>query len=309
MKHKALISFLVLVTLVAGAYIAGMKLAGQYGAYLAQAYMLTPALAALLTRLFFDRRRFSDANLRFGRLKDYGRFWLASLAIVVLYFVAYTLLGAGRWDFSGGAFLARLSDQFAAAGQDINDTLPSGMTPQSMLLIFFIGGLTVFNILPGLVTGFGEEFGWRGLMFPRLYAVSPWLAFVGGALIWYAWHLPLGLLAPQHLQPEQVLPNLAIMAVGSVGTFAYLAYVYVRSRSVWVTALAHIVLNNASASFGYLFILEDQFLANLGTVLVMALVAAGLVATGRTTASRDYFDAAPPIGTASAPGPAALKGT
>lgn len=294
MKHKALIAYLLLVTLIAGGYIAGMKLAGQYGGYLAQAYMLTPALAALVTRLFFDERHFADANLRFGRLKDYGRFWLASLVIVGLYFVAYTLIGAGRWDLSGNAFLARLTDQFAAGGQDINDTLPPGMTPRMMLLIFFVGGLTVFNILPGLITGFGEEFGWRGLMFPRLYAIRPWVGFVVGGLIWYAWHLPLALLAPQSLSPGQVVPNLAILAVGSLCTFTYLAYVYASSRSVWVTALAHIVLNNASAAFGYVFVLQDQFLANLGTVLVMALVVVWLFATGRAGVFQAYFRAVPP---------------
>lgn len=47
--------------------------------------------------------------------------------------------------------------------------------PQMMLLLYFIGGLTVFNILPGVITGFGEEFGWRGLMFPLMYRIRPWL--------------------------------------------------------------------------------------------------------------------------------------
>lgn len=307
MKHRALVAYLLFVTLVAASYIVGMRLAGKYGGYLAQAYMLTPALAALLTRLFLDPRRFADANLRMGRLKDYGRFWLGSLAIVGLYFAAYTLLGAGRWDLSGNAFLARLTDQFAVAGQDINDTLPPGMTPRMMLLLFFVGGLTVFNILPGLITGFGEEFGWRGLMFPRLYAIRPWMGFVVGGLIWYVWHLPLALLAPQSLAPGEGMWNLAIMAVGSVCTFAYLSYVYVSSRSVWVTALAHIVLNNASASLGYFFVLQSQFLANLGTVLVMALVVTWLFATGRFSVFEAYFGAAPAAAPARAPRPVTVE--
>jgi membrane protease YdiL (CAAX protease family) len=39
--------------------------------------------------------------------------------------------------------------------------------------------------------------GWRGLLLPRLYAIRPWVAFVIGGLIWYAWHLPLNLVIPQ----------------------------------------------------------------------------------------------------------------
>ncbi|MDH4136117.1 MAG: CPBP family intramembrane metalloprotease [Anaerolineae bacterium] len=283
MKHKSLIAFLVLVTLQSGGYVAVMKLTGQIGGYLAQAYMLIPALSALVTRIFFDERKFTDANLRLGHLKHYLQFWLFSLGITVLYFVSYTVLGAGQWDFTGNTFLANLSQQFAATGQDMNDTLPPGMTPQTMLLIFFIGGLTVFNILPGMITGFGEEFGWRGLMFPRLYEIHPWMAFVLGGLIWYAWHLPLALVVPQQVLPSPSEQAILIipMVIGAICTFTYLAYVYVKTRSVFVAAFAHIVMNNASASLGYLFVLRNQLLANLGTVLVMVIVVALLHATGQ----------------------------
>jgi hypothetical protein len=50
---------------------------------------------------------------------------------------------------------------------------------------------------------------------------------------------------------------------------------------VFVTAFAHIVMNNASASLGYLFVIQDRFLANLGTVLVMVVVVGALYATGQ----------------------------
>jgi len=283
MKHKSLIAFIALVTLLSGSYVVVMKLAGQAGGYLAQAYMLIPALSALITRVFFDERKFTDANLRLGHLKHYVQFWLFSLGITVLFFVSYTVLGAGQWDFTGNTFLTNLSQQLVVTGQDINDTLPPGMTPQTMLLIFFIGGLTVFNILPGMITGSGEEFGWRGLMFPRLYEIRPWVAFVIGGLIWYVWHLPLAFVVPQQVlpSPSEQMMMIAPMVIGAICTFTYLAYVYVKTQSVFVAAFAHIVMNNASASFSYLFVLRNQFLANLGTVLVMVIVAAFLYATGQ----------------------------
>lgn len=166
---------------------------GQQGAYLAQLYMLTPAVAAIITRSFFYRPGFSDASLRFGRLSDYFIFWLASICITGLSYLLFTLLGGITWDFTGQSFLDRLTEQFAAAGQDINASLPPGLTPKMMLMIYFVGGLTFFNILPGIITGFGEEFGHRGFMFPNLYRIKPWLGIVLGGLIWYAWHWPLAL--------------------------------------------------------------------------------------------------------------------
>lgn len=276
MKKHPLVAYFVLLALLSGGMIVGMLSLGPQGIMLVQAYMLTPAIAALLTRAFFYAPKFSDAGLRFGRWKDYLKFWLAGIGITILSYLFFTLLGSISWDFSGQTFLDNLSAQFALSGQNINETLPSGFTPQMMLWLFFFGGLTVFNILPGLITGFGEEFGHRGLMFPMLYKINPWLGLVGGGLLWYAWHLPLGLIAPAATQTpvgEQLL-NHFILAVGSVYTFTYLAYVYVKSKSILVTALAHIVLNNSAASFSYFVTVQNQLLANLGLTLTMVSVVA-----------------------------------
>ena len=276
MKKTPLVTYFIFLFVFCTAIILGAKMLGQQGAYLAQFYMLTPALAAILTRLFFYPPKFSDANLRFGRIRDYLKFWLISLGITALSFVLFTVLGSITWDLSGQVFLNRLAQQFAAAGQDLNATLPPGFTPQTMLLIYFVGGLTIFNIIPGIITGFGEEFGHRGFMFPQLYQIKPWIGIIIGGLIWFAWHIPLVLVIPQtiHYPFWQNLLNFIILAIGAVCTFTYLAYIYVKSESVWVTSLAHIAMNNSAASFSYFVILQNQILGNIGLTLTMVLVVA-----------------------------------
>jgi membrane protease YdiL (CAAX protease family) len=285
MKHKALVAFLVLVTSLSLGYVAVLRLLGQVGRYLAQAYMLIPALSAIITRAFFDERRFTDANVRLGHLKHYAQFWFFSLGIAFLFFVSYTVFDAGQWDFTGETFLDNLSQQLEVFGQDVelSETLPSGITPHTMILLYFVGGLTVLNILPGMITGLGEEFGWRGLMFSRLYDVRPWMAFVVGGLIWYLWHLPLALVMPHQVLPSPSQQAILIIpaAIGVICTNVYLAYVYVKTQNILVAALAHIVLNNASASFSYYFVIENQLVANLATALVMAIVVGVLYATGQ----------------------------
>jgi hypothetical protein len=274
MNNKSLAIYLLILVVLCALVIIGAKTLGQQGNYLAGVYMLTPAIAAILTRLFFYEPHFKDANLRLGRLSDYFKFWLFSLGITALSFALYTLLGAVSWNFSGNVFLARLDQQFAASGQSMQSSLPPGMTPQMMLLIFFVGGLTLFNILPGLISGFGEEFGHRGFMFPLLYRINPWVGLVGGGLLWYAWHWPLLLVIPQTVQYPlwQTALNWVILALGSVCTFIYLAYIYVKTENILVTSLAHIAMNNASQSLSYFVAIQNQFLANLGQVLVMVIV-------------------------------------
>ena len=273
-KYRSLLIYFTILILLCTGFVIGAKMMGEQGMYLAQGYMMTPALAAIITRLFFYENKFKDANLRLGRGRDYLHFWALSLGITLLSYGLYTLLGSVSWDFSGQVFLDYLAEQFAATGQDINDTLPPGFTPHMMLLIFFIGGLTVFNILPGLITGFGEEFGHRGLMFSELYRIRPWVGIFIGGFLWYAWHWPLILIIPQTLEFSfiELLTNWLLLGVGSIAAFIYLAYVYVKSESVWVASVAHITMNNAAASFSYFAILENQMLANLGLAITMVIV-------------------------------------
>lgn len=291
MKKYPLISYFLILLILCAAVIVGARMLGQQGAYLAQLYMLTPALAAIITRLFFYQQKFTDANLCFGRLGDYFKFWMISIGITALSYGFFILIGGISWDFSGQVFLNRLSEQFVAAGQDINTSLPPGFTPMTMLWLFFVGGLTTFNIIPGLLMGFGEEFGHRGFMFPHLYKIKPWVGLLVGGLIWFAWHLPLTLIIPQTVQYplRQNILNFVALGVGSICTFIYLAYVYVKSKSVWVASLAHIVLNNSAAAFSYFVIIENQFLANLGLALTMVIVVVILYLKKAPEVFQKYF--------------------
>jgi len=290
MKHKGLIAYLIIVFALSLGFVGAMIILGQKGFYLASFYMLAPAIAAIITRLFFYENKFRDANVKIGMPKDYLIFWAIALGITLLSFAVFTLLGAITWDFSGKTFLDSLAAQFATTGQDIND-LPQGLTPQMMLWIFFIGGLTIFNIFPGIISGFGEEFGWRGFMFPALYKIGPKAAFIGGGFIWFAWHVPLMLVFPQTAEFTfwQNLINIFATAVGSFATFFFLAYIYIKTENILVASVAHITLNNSARAFSYFVIVQSQFAANIGQILVMVAVAAVLFYSKEFRVFEDYF--------------------
>jgi len=278
MNNKSLIAYLVILVLLCAGFVIGTWMMGQQGVYLAGGYMLMPAIAALITRLFFHKPRFRDANLRFGRFRDYIKFWLYSLGITALSFAAFTLAGSIRWDFSGKVFLDQLAQQFAATGQDMMASLPSGFTPQMMLWLFVIGGLTVFNIIPGIISGFGEEFGHRGFMFPALLPNKPWHGLLVGGFLWYLWHQPLLLVFPatDTTPLMQTIATHFAAIIGSICTHTYLSYVFAKSRSIFISSIAHIALNNSMRSFAYFAILQNQFMANIAQYLVMVLVVAFL---------------------------------
>jgi len=291
MKNKPLIIYLIIITILSAGFIVLIKIMGQKGNYFGAFYMMVPAIAAIITRLFFYEKKFKDANLKFGKVKDYIKYWAIAVGISILSFVIFTLLGSIKWDFSGQAFLSQLAQQFALTGKNIND-LPPGFTPQIMLLLFFIGGLTIFNIIPGIITGFGEEFGWRGLMFPQMYKIKPWIAFIIGGLIWYSWHIPLVLVFPQiqSFTLLQTIINLGILSLGSICTFTFMAYVYVKSENIFVVSVAHITLDNVARSFGYFVIVQNQIMANLGLTITMLLVVAVIYFSKEWQVFKNYFN-------------------
>jgi len=294
MKKHPLAAYFILVAVLSGGLILLMKVLGQRGYYIAQFYMFTPAIAAVIARLFFYANGFSDARLNLGRLRHYLRFYGLALAVVAACYLAYWLFGAVSWDFTGNTFLETLGAQMEATGQDIND-LPMGLTPKMMLLLFALGGITVFNI-PFTISGFGEEFGWRGYMLPLIYrSMRPYKAFLLCGVIWFAWHTPLVLVIPQsqHMGATTHVLNALILAAGSVATFVFLAYVFARTGSIWVASFVHAVLNNGSRSLGYFAVVESQVMANLALTAVMVGAVLLLHARGRLGVFREFFPVGP----------------
>lgn len=282
MKKYPLITYLVILTVLSLGIVLTIYALGEQALYFAQFYMLTPAIAGILTRLFFYENKFADSFIKLVKSKYFFRFWAYSLVIAALSYVVFTLFGSISWDFTGQSFLDKIALQFQQSGQNIEDSLPDGFTPEMMLWLFFVGNLTVFNILPGLITGFGEEFGHRGVMFHLLAKRNIYLAVILGGLIWFAWHLPLQLIIPTKVEfsTNEMVINYFAMAIGSICTHCYLSYVFVKTKCIWVAALAHITINNVSAAFAFFVIIENQTLANLGLVTTMILVVAIGFATG-----------------------------
>jgi membrane protease YdiL (CAAX protease family) len=130
-----------------------------------------------------------------------------------------------------------------------------------------------------------------------LYRIKPWVGIIIGGLIWFAWHLPLSLVIPQTVEYPlwQIILNHFILAIGSICTFTYLAYVYVKSESIWVTSIAHITMNNSAASFSYYAVVQNQVLANIGLTLTMMIVVGFLYYRKKLNVFPEYFGKELPV--------------
>ena len=189
----------------------------QLGAVAVLPTMLTPMIAALIMRLFVSKEGLKGS---LGLLRS-PIYYLAALVIPAVFFTAVILivqaLGLGEFRWSETGWFAYL------------------MLMVSALVV------TLFT--------FGEEYGWRGYLLPRLLPLGEIRASVLLGVIWGVWHLPL-LFAG--LNYPGVNPWLAILAFTFVTvalSFAYTWFYVASSGSVLVAAVFHASTNQFSDTF------------------------------------------------------------
>lgn len=263
--------------------------------------MFGPALAALLTRLI-RRDGFTDAGLRLTAKGQRGAGWMYLAAylvppILIAASIGFVLLvGYQHWNLSQNmqTMANAIQQQLGTRG------LPSGMTPTQLATISLISQTALaFTIaIPiNMLFTFGEEFGWRGYLLPRLAPLGGLPAAILVGLVWGFWHAPL-IVLDGYNYPGYPWLGVLMMMLFCVLLSIIFAWLRFRSGSVWPSTLAHAALN-AQVGFAFLLLSAGDALLRapiglLGLVPIL-IFAIFLVVTGRL---KPVVSAPEPIGEA-----------
>jgi membrane protease YdiL (CAAX protease family) len=238
--HKSLYTFLALVTVFAGlsytlafngneSNIPGSLLLVQF----------SPALAAIITKLIYDRN-----------IRGLGWGWGKSKYQLVSYVLPFVLTSIGFgliWLFGFGGFYN--TDFILEAQNGLADKL--GLDIVSPYLIMWV--LILVNATIGLFASFGslgEEIGWRGFLVPELYKYFSYTktSFISG-IIWVTYHVPVLVLLIAPRLEANLLPILVFTFIGGIGISFILAWLRLRSGSLWTAVIFHAALNIHVQSF------------------------------------------------------------
>ena len=176
-----------------------------YGQFIIAGVMWVPALATVLTVKWVSKENFAGTGLRLGPLKPY---LLSALVIPGCFIVIYGLTwmsGLGRPDWKLTAFRSLL----ASSGADLS-AMPA---PEILLPLIFLVSLFIGPTINGIF-GFGEEFGWRGYLLPKLMPLGKLKAYLLIGVIWGLWHAPLVLIGFNY--PNY--PFLGVLAMTGITT-------------------------------------------------------------------------------------------
>lgn len=210
--------------------------------------MFAPMIANVATRLI-TREGWSNTFLRpdfsYGRWRYYLAAWFLPIVAVLVGGAIYYLIFPGKFDPS-------MADarKLGLIGSDVQPWK------------FFITqlGKAILSCLPPLNPGlflctFGEEFGWRAYLLPKLMPLGSRKAVLLVSAIWGIWHWPAILMGFNYgldYWGEPVVGPLLFVLV-LIFPSAFYAWVTLRSGSVWPAAIAHSA-DNASNSLMWFFL-------------------------------------------------------
>jgi membrane protease YdiL (CAAX protease family) len=194
--------------------------------------MVMVTVGTFIAGRYMFRDGFAGAGWGWGKPKHY----LAVVGLVLLQWVIPTSI---RWILG------------SLGASDIDKT--------KIIWLFLLPCLT-------LIPGFGEEFGWRGYMLPRIAGrMSARKAVTLHAVIWWAWHLPVTTIGaaqagvagaatagiPVALSIAVTVTFMIVLTAIPVMLHAILfAYIWLRSRSLAVATVYHAAYDGVRDSLG-----------------------------------------------------------
>jgi membrane protease YdiL (CAAX protease family) len=218
--------------------------------------MYAPALAAVLMRLFISKEGLRRALGPLPSLRIALGAVLIPMALILILVVT-------------------------VAATNIGDATPGKPLGALLAILTFVG------VPVGTALAFGEEFGWRGYLLPRLLPLGEVKAAIIVGLIWGPWHLPV-LIVGLNYPGEPIIAVLGVFCLSATLLSLLHTRFYVASGySLIAVSLLHGSLNTFSDRLADTNHLSgNPLIVGGGGVIASALVAVGIFITYRVLVRR-----------------------
>ena len=190
--------------------------------------MFAPSVAHILTRII-TKEGWKNTYLGYTAKKGNLKYYVFSIiykpieALIIVLFIWKVFLG----------------DMSFSKGFNFEEPI----TTISLFMFQLAGSVIIF------FPAFGEEWGWRGYMMPKLLELMPkTAAIIVGGVLWGLWHAPLTVIGHDFGVDYPGFPflGIALMCVFCTGTNAVLTLLTERTKSIYPASFCHMINNNLS---------------------------------------------------------------
>lgn len=203
----------------------GKTMDGAYYGMICSIAMLVPAIANILTRVI--TREGFDGSMLALKFKGNVRYLLIALCFPIVCGYITALASAATFIPNCSALdIIIKTDHLNVAA-----------------MALYCTGVSVLGIIPG----FGEEFGWRAYLTPKLEEKMPFPAAITvSGIIWGLWHAPLIVCGHNFGTNYSGYPyaGIVLMCVFCIFLGLFLTALVKATNSVIPAALGHIAFNN-----------------------------------------------------------------
>lgn len=283
METKRIIVFLVLVFAITFGIEFGIiyPLVEQYGygtnatVTLAVAgVMFIPALCVVLTCLITGegfRNSWIHPHFK-GNIKYYLFAWLAPSVLSTIGAVVYYLCFPEQFDPNSGYIMKTMSE--------VGGELPANMPPLKVLIIGQTITAVLFGPILNFITCFGEEWGWRGYLLPKIAAKMPRIPMllITGT-IWGLWHAPIIAMGHNYGTDYWGYPvvGIAVMCIFCIALGTIFSYLCIKTQSCIPGVIAHGAINSFAGAGLFFAATNDN--AILGPTPAGLIGSIGLIVT------------------------------
>ncbi len=294
--RKALIFALLTIALSWGMIYLYFALGGEWGAGSARAlavaivYMWIPALAAILVQKVIYRE---PIKRPLGISFSLNRWFLAAWFLPPILALASSILSLAFPGVSFSSDMSGFAERIASYARGLSPEELEALKAQITATPMWVAVLS--GLIQGMIAGatvnalaaFGEELGWRGLLFGELLPLGFWRSQALIGLVWGIWHAPLILRG--HNYPQHPVPGVFMMCLFCLLLSPIIGYIRLRAGSVLAAALMHGTLNG-TAGIGFFFLKGGNDLTvgvtGAAGLIAMALVNLAIYFRGRPVWSR-----------------------
>lgn len=200
--------------------------------------MFVPALGVLLTRLI-TKEGFKNIWLKpnfKGHIRYYLIGWFGPAVLMLVGMGIYFLIFPDKFDSS----FSYLSSALVATGQEMPEELLKMTVLIQLVMAIFLAPL--LNAIPC----FGEEWGWRGYLLPKMkerFKIG-WVLLING-IIWGLWHAPITAIGHNYGMGYKGWPVTGILAMCGfcIVVGVIFSYITLKTGSCLPAVLAHGSLN------------------------------------------------------------------
>jgi uncharacterized protein len=248
------VTFAVAAAIASPLWTSGHGLRFQSARLLLSGFLLAPAAGVLAVRLLLPssiKPLVRTTGLGLGPWKQTFGYWLFA-------WFGFTLIGLATPFISAFFGLLHLDLQNFSGYREL--LVARLATPAlerysiQTIVLFHLLSLLIAPLFNGIFT-FGEEWGWRGFLLPKLLPLGQWPALVLTGVLWGIWHAPVTLLGydyPFHPKLGMVLMTLFCIVFGTL-----LGWLRLATGSVWPAVIGHAAMD-AVGEFTYVLAAAGQ---------------------------------------------------